>query len=151
VIEEKPEYFSDWGDSRIYSIADIGVGECAGEVVSLFSIEIAKAESQHFDALLALDEGNYALTDERAYQAMLLAARALVRTQLAGVADNPNRIVEEFRTRFDAAELFVGKYAKGKFARFRLDRHETPPQTAGMDEARSTVEEAQLVIEACHA
>jgi sulfite reductase (ferredoxin) len=65
-IELSPEFFTDWGDSRVYTIGDIGVGECAGEVVSLFSMEIAKAESEHFDALIALDEGDYALADQRA-------------------------------------------------------------------------------------
>ena len=50
-FEDKPEYFSDWGDSRVYTIDDIGVGECAGEVVSLFSLEITRAESAHFEGL----------------------------------------------------------------------------------------------------
>lgn len=149
-FEEKPEYFSDWGDSRVYTIDDIGVGECAGEVVSLFSMEIAKAESTHFDALLALDDGDYSLADERAYKAMVLAARALVRTKFLDVGDDHNDIVNEFRTRFYDTELVYDKFAKGKFARYLFNRHENPPQTVSEDHAHQIIDETQLLIENIH-
>lgn len=150
-IDTEPEYFSDWGDSRVYTIADIGVGECAGEVVSLFSMEIAKAESQHFDALVALDEGDYELADERAYNAMLLAARALIRTKSFNVQNDADWIVNEFRTQFYDTKLFFDPFAHGKFARYLLTRHETPPATVTKDSAHNLVDEAQLFIEATHA
>ncbi|MEO1286407.1 MAG: nitrite/sulfite reductase, partial [Chloroflexota bacterium] len=149
-FEETPQLFTDWGDSRVYSIADIGIGECAGEVVSLFSMEISKAESERFDALIALDEGNYELADQRAYKAMLLAARALVRTQFLDVGDEPDNIVNEFKTRFYDTELFFDKFAKGKFGRFLLNRHANLPQVADKDLAHATIDEAQLFIEATH-
>lgn len=148
---ENPTYYSDWGDPREFSIGDIGVGECAGEVISLFAFEIAKAEGEAFDALIALDEKNYAEADAKAYRAMILAARALVRNQFLDVGDDPNRIVAEFKTRYYDTELFYDRYAKGKFARYLLDRHETPPAAATEDGARALVEEANLFIEACHA
>jgi sulfite reductase (ferredoxin) len=149
-FEQTPEMYSDWGDSRVYSINDIGVGECAGEVVSLFSIEIAQAESENFEALLAMDEGDYAQADQRAYRAMLLAARALVRTQFPNVGQDPNRIVDEFRTRFYDTEIFFDKYAKGKFAQYFFYRHENPPETYTRESAYRVVEETRLFIEACH-
>lgn len=148
---ENPTYYSDWGDPREFSIGDIGVGECAGEVISLFAFEIAKAEGEAFDALIALDEKNYAEADAKAYRAMILAARALVRNQFLDVGDDPDRIVAEFKTRYYDTELFYDRYAKGKFARYLLDRHENPPAVATEDGVRSLVEEANLFIEACHA
>ncbi|MEQ8678049.1 MAG: hypothetical protein RLP44_22945 [Aggregatilineales bacterium] len=150
-IDTEPEFFTDWGDSRVYTIADIGVGECAGEVVSLFSMEIAKAESEHFDSLIALEEGNYELADERAYNAMLLAARALIRTQSFNVQNDADWIVNDFRTRFYDTQLFFDPFAKGKFARYLLTRHEAPPATVDKDSAHALVDEAQLFIEATHA
>ena len=33
--DEAPEFFSDWGDPREYTKGDMGIGECAGEVVEL--------------------------------------------------------------------------------------------------------------------
>lgn len=146
-----PEYYSDWGDPREFTIGDIGVGECAGEVVSLFSIEVAKAESEHFDALIALDEGDYAAADTRAYHAMLKAARALVLTQYLDVGDAPDNIVQEFRTRFYATNLFHDQYAGGKFAQYFFNRHTNPPARIDADYAHQIIEEAQLFIEACHA
>lgn len=150
-IELSPEFFTDWGDSRVYTIADIGVGECAGEVVSLFSMEIAKAESEHFDALIALDEGDYALADQRAYNAMVLAARALVLPNYLDVGNDSDTIVQEFRTRYYDTQLFYDKYAKGKFARYLFNRHENPPSSPTEDMAHQLIEEAQLFIEATHA
>jgi sulfite reductase (ferredoxin) len=151
VFELDPSYYSDWGDSRVYSIADIGVGECAGEVVSLFSMEIAKAESEHFDALIALDEGDYKLADDRAYHAMLTAARALVLSQYLNVGNDPNRIVQEFKARYYDTQLFFDKFARGKFAQYLFIRHENPPVNPNEDQAHQLVEEAQLFIEATHA
>lgn len=145
-----PSYYSDWGDTREYSLGDIGVGECAGEVVSLFSMEIARAESTHFEGLLAIDEGKYAKADELAYRAMLLAARALVRTSYLDVPDIPDKIIDEFRTRFYDTKLFFDPFAGGKFAQYLFQRHENPPTNPDADSTRKLVEEAQLFIEAVH-
>ncbi len=149
-FDEKPEFFSDWGDSRVYTIDDIGVGECAGEVVSLFSMEISKAESTHFEALLALDDGDYRRADERAYRAMVLAARALVRTKYLDVGDDSERIVNEFRERFYDTELIYDRYAKGKFARYLFKRHAGAPARLDVDYAHQIIDETQLFIENIH-
>ena len=149
-FEENPEMFSDWGDSRVYTIDDIGVGECAGEVVSLFSMEISKAESTHFEALLALDDGDYILADENAYKAMVLAARALVRTKHLDVGDDFNIIVDEFRSRFYDTELIYDRFAKGKFARYLFKRHGEAPARINEDYAHQIIDETQLFIENVH-
>jgi sulfite reductase (ferredoxin) len=149
--EENKTFYSDWGDPREFTIGDIGVGECAGEVITLFSFEIAKAEAEAFEALLALDDRNFKTADQRAYRAMILAARALVRNQFLDVGDDPDDIVNEFRQRYYDTQLFFDRYAKGKFARYLFTRHENPPRQPDEDNARQLVEEANLFIEACHA
>ena len=149
-FEENPGYFSDWGDSRVYTIDDIGVGECAGEVVSLFSMEISKAESTHFEALLSLDDGDFAQADENAYKAMVLAARALVRTKFLDVGDDYDKIVDEFRTRFYDTELIYDRFAKGKFARYLFKRHNEAPARMNEDYAHQIIDETQLFIENVH-
>lgn len=151
IYEEQPSFYSDWGDPREFSIGDMGIGECAGEVVTLFSIEIARAEGVAFDALLALDDKDYALADERAYRAMVLAARSLVRNQFLDVGDDPDQIVSEFRTRYFDTQLFFDRYAKGKFARYLFNRHENPNPNPTEDSAHQLIEEANLFIEAAHA
>ena len=148
--EVEPEFFSDWGDPREFTLDDIGVGECAGEVVSLFSMEIAKAESAAFEAQVALERQDYVRADQLAYGAMLLAAKALVRTQFLDVGDNPDQIVAEFRTRFYDTELFFDRYVKGKFAQFLFARHEKPNPNPDPVSTHQLIEEAVLFIEAAH-
>lgn len=149
-FEQDATLFSDWGDARVYSINDIGIGECAGEVVSVFSMEVARAESKHFEALVALDENNFEAADRDAYDSMLLAARALIRSQYFAVGSEPDQIVTEFKTRFYDTELFFDKYSKGKFAQYFFNRHENPPQQFTHAVAYRQIEEARLFIEACH-
>ncbi|MBI1367242.1 MAG: nitrite/sulfite reductase [Planctomycetes bacterium] len=148
---EDPSFYTDWGDPREFTIGDMGVGECAGEIVSVFSMEISKAESEAFDAQVALDEGDAKKADQMAYNAMIMAAQALVRVQYQDITNDPQQIVDEFRKRYFDTELFFDKYAKGKFAEMLFTRHESPKADPSMDDAHHTIEEAQLFIEACHA
>jgi len=148
---EAPEFYSDWSDVREFTIGDLGVGECAGEVVSLFGIEVVKAESQAFDAQIALDEGDATGAESLAYAAMLSAARALVRTEFIDVTEQPEDIVAEFRTRFFDSERFFDKYAKGKFGAYLLERHANGESEVDGAVASRRIEEAQLFIEASHA
>jgi sulfite reductase (ferredoxin) len=149
--QERPDFYTDWGDPREFTTGDLAMGECAGEVVTVFSMEISKAESENFDAQVELDEGRYERAEQRAYRSMLMAAQALVRTRNLDVADDPGGIVSEFRSRFVDTRLFYDKYAGGKFAHYLLRRHESPPGRIDRDVAHRSVEEAQLFIEAAHA
>ena len=149
--DEDPSYFSDWSDVREFTIGDLGIGECAGEVVSLFGIEVVRAESQSFDAQCSLDEGEFGTADQLAYQAMLSAARALVRTEYIDVSEDPDEIVSQWKQRFFDTELFFDKYAKGKFGQYLLERYANPVESVTRDYAAARVEESQLFIEACHA
>ena len=132
-------------------VGDLGVGECAGEVVSLFGIEVVKAESQAFEAQLALEEGDYERAETLAFRAMLTAARSLVRIEYIDVTEDPDEIVREWKARFYDTERFFDRYAKDKFAKYLLDRHAEPPTNVTRDYAAARVEEAQLFIEAAHA
>jgi sulfite reductase (ferredoxin) len=148
---EDPGFYVDWADAREFTVGDLGVGECAGEVVSLFGIEVVKAESQAFDAQVALEEGDAPEAEDLAWRAMLSAARALVRTEYIDVSEDPDDIVKQFRTRFFDTERFFDRYAGGKFGRYLLDRHAQPPVRVDRDEAARRIEESLLFIEAAHA
>ncbi|MCH2169442.1 nitrite/sulfite reductase [Myxococcota bacterium] len=148
---EGPEFYSDWSDVREFTIGDLGVGECAGEVVSLFGIEVVKAESQAFDAQISLEEGDFSTAEEFAYKAMLSAARALVRTEYIDVTEDPEDIVQEFKARFFDNERFFDRFARGKFGQYLLDRFQTPVTSVDANEASRRIEESQLFIEASHA
>lgn len=146
-----PTIYTDWGDSREFTIGDIGVGECAGEVVSHAEFGLAAAERKVFEAQLALDQNSYQQAGELAYASMLQAAKTLVEEQFYDVPNDADRIVEEFRTRFYDTKLFWDQYAGGKFGHYFLRAHEKVNEPYTSDEAHRRVEEAQLVIEAAHA
>ena len=149
--EEDPGYYTDWGDARVFTMGDMGIGECAGEVISKTELELTQAESIAFDAQVALEEGDLRRADERAYAAMVAGARALVRTENPNVPDDPDVIVGEFKERFYDTERFFDRFAKGRFARPLFDRHEAAPEAHEQEATRVLVEEAQLFIDAVHA
>lgn len=148
-------FYTDWADAREFTIGDIGVGECAGELVSLTDFDIATAESLHFDAQVKLEEnqqnGNVQDAAGLALQSMLSGAQALVKLQNIDIADDPEIILQEFRTRFYDTQLFFDPYAKGKFANYLFDAYENREQPVNVDSAEQLVHEAGLFIEAAHA
>src|SRR5690606_33156124 len=85
-----PSFYSDWGDPREYTIGDMGVGECAGEIVPFVEMGLAASERELFEAQVSLDDGNAPLAAKRAYQAMLQAARALTRERNANLGEDPD-------------------------------------------------------------
>ena len=151
-FKEDQDFYIDFGDARLFTMGDHGVGECAGEVVSLFGIEVMKAESAVFDAQLALDEDhNPGKAEQRAYAAMIAAARALVRTEFIDVTENPEQVVAEWKARFFDTQKFFDRFAHGKFGQYLLDFHADPTPSEDPTIAAQRVEEAQLFIEAAHA
>ena len=143
-------YFSDCGDPREYSIDDIGVGECAGEVVSSIEFDLAAAEREVFEAQLLLERGDAQSAGQTAYNSMLHAAKALVKTEHWDVRDDAEGIVGEFRKRFYDTEKFFDPFAGGKFAQYLFVAHEKAGVPYSPETAHHLVEEAQLFIEASH-
>jgi sulfite reductase beta subunit-like hemoprotein/uncharacterized protein (UPF0332 family) len=143
-------FYSDWGDPREFTIGDMGVGECAGEIVSLAQFGFTQAESEAFEAQLLLDGGQYRQADDLAYQAMLGAAKTLVQLEWLDVPNEPAVIVEEFRKRFVETKLFWDTYHHGQFANYLLHRHESPDTRYTAETAHKLVEEANLFIDAAH-
>lgn len=151
--ETDRSFYTDWGDPREFTIGDLGAGECAGEVVSVAQFDLADAERLVFESQLQMEAEDYVQADALAYRAMLQAALALVKTQFQDIHDDPNTIVNEFRTRFYDTEVLRDRYAGSKFAQYLFRRHASPPAGHTRDQAHRIVEEAQLFIEsayACH-
>jgi sulfite reductase (ferredoxin) len=146
-----PSHFSDWGDPREYSLGDLGMGECAGELVAAIEFDLAAAEGEVFAAQLELEEGNFQRAARTAYLAMLHGAKALVKLELPDVPDNPDRIVREFTTRFYDTQKFFDSFAGGKFANYLFAAHAASGKPANPDAARYLIDEAQLFIDASHA
>jgi sulfite reductase (ferredoxin) len=147
---EHPEFYSDWGDPRQYTIGDLGTGECAGEVISTAEFGFTAAETDAFEAQLLLDGGQYRAADEKAYAAMLRAAHTLVQLQWLDAPDQADSIVGEFRTRYVDTQIFWDKYHGDQFSRYLFARHEGADARYTVDTAHKIVEEANLFIDAAH-
>jgi sulfite reductase (ferredoxin) len=148
-----PGFYADWGDPRQYGIGDIGIGECAGEVVSRFQFELTAAERLVFEAGLHLDNGAAQKAGETALAAFLKAARALVQVQYDDVANEPDEIVAEFKRRYFDTQLFFDPFVGSKFANYLFAAHAGRGETFTADTAHHRIAEAQLFVEAvynCH-
>ena len=129
----------------------MGVGECAGEVVSAIEFDLAAAEREVFEAQVDLEKGKFQQAARTAYLAMIHAAKALVKLELQDVPDDPDRIIREFTTRFYDTQKFFDSFAGGKFAQYLFAAHASSNQPANPDSARYLIDEAQLFIDASHA
>jgi len=144
-------FYTDWRDAREFNVKDIGTGECAGAVISRVDFDLQEAERLHFEGQVALEDGEFEKADKTAYAAMLEAAKALVRTELADVAETPDTLVNEFRTRFYDTGIFHDRFVGGNFAMHLFRRHADTERAFSDEKARQLLEEAQLFIEAAYA
>jgi sulfite reductase (ferredoxin) len=148
--EQDPSFYSDWGDPREYTIGDMGVGECAGEVVPFVEMGLAASEREVFEAQILLDEGKPSEAAARAFSAMLVAARALARQKNENLSDAPDEVVREFKTQLVDTKLFWDQYAHGKFSQYFFKAYEQPAQNPNKETAHQLVEEAQLFVDAAY-
>jgi sulfite reductase (ferredoxin) len=148
--DEDRSMYTDWGDAREYTIGDMGVGECAGEVVSASEFGLAASEREVFEAQLQLETGDAGRAAGLAYRAMVSAARALIQVENIDVSEDPDQVVGEFRTRFADTQRF-DPFAGARFAAFLLRAHDAPGGELDRERAHQRIEEAQLFIEAAHA
>ena len=147
---EDPSFYTDWGDAREYTTGDMGIGECAGAVVSPLEFQLTACEREAFEAQLALESGDAAKASKLAYAAMLRGASALLAWRSLGSAADADSIVAAFRTHFYDTELFFDPFAGGKFAQYFFLAHDRAGQAHTNESAHRLIEEAQLFIEACH-
>lgn len=143
-------YYSDWGDPREYTIGDLGVGECAGEVVSFAQFGLAASEREVFEAQILLDEGNLGEAANRAYSAMLKAARALTRDKNPNLSEDPEEVLHEFKTNLVDTKEFWDPFAGAKFAQYLFRAHAENNVQHTRESAHQLIEEAQLFVDAAH-
>ncbi len=146
-----PELFTDWADDRVFTLGDLGVGECAGEVVSLAEFGLAEAERLEFEAQVRQESGDHEAAGAAALASMVEAAKALLKQQDPDVEEDADWVVDAFRTRVYDKGLFHDPYAGAKFAQYLFRQHDGYAPATDVDDARQRIDEAQLFIEAAHA
>ncbi len=148
--EEDRFYYSDWGDPREFTKDDIGIGECAGEVVTAFTFDMTSAERMLFEAQLKLEKNLFQEAADQAFEAMVTATKGLLRLKLPNVGRDIPAVVRQFRAEFFDTEVFFDPFAKGKFGQYFLDAAVNRNRPQDRDSAHRQIEEASLFVEACH-
>ena len=154
--DEDASFYVDWHDAREYSIGDIGVGECAGEVVTLTQFSLATAESKVFDASLIVDDltATPAMLRDAAsiaLQAMVSAAHGLLKARNPDASPAADVVFAEFKQQFIETQLFFDRYVGASEWQYFQSAFAANGDVRDRDEARRRVEEAQLFVEAAHA
>jgi len=151
VPETDESFYHDWHDQRSYTSGDMGVGECAGELVETVDFGLSEAERTVFDAQVALDAGDPPKAAELAVESMIKAAKALVYTQNIDVGDDPKQIEDEFRSRLVEPRIFHDRATGDRFARYFFNALDGEIDADDADAVHHRIEEATLFIEAAHA
>lgn len=147
-FEQAPDLYRDWGDVRVYTTGDIGVGECAGEVISPAEFAFAESERLVFEAQLALDEGQPANAEAGARLAMHHAARAACLSLEPNLPDDAELVHSTFERLLGSTGEFDAASPGGRFSRYFVNASALSPSAQA---ARQRVEEARLFIDAAHA
>ncbi len=148
--EKDKSFYVDWGDIREYSVKDKGIGECAGELVTLTEFGLKAADREVFEAQVQFDAGKFDVAAKRAYQAMVFAAQGLIKIHNIDISDDPDQVMKEFRQYFYDTQVFNDPYAGPKFALYYFQAHEKRMDSRNKDQANAFLQEAQLFIEASH-
>lgn len=150
--DEDKSFYSDWGDPREYGIGDIGIGECAGEIVPFVEFGLQAATQELFEAQDHFEAGQFDVAATKGFHAMCTAAKALVRHVGGQVRDEPADAVVQFKKHLVDTELFFDPFVKGKFAAyFTKLAEEARYTTANKEFAHRTLDEVGHFIEASHA
>ncbi|MDA0204849.1 MAG: nitrite/sulfite reductase [Acidobacteria bacterium] len=139
-MEENDDFYRDNRQTWVYH-KSVGVGECAGEVVDQAEFMLNDADRLQFEATIALDEGRTQEAAQKAFQAQMKAADALLFTKGLLISDKYDTVAE-FRKLFYDTGVFWKPFAENFFR----SAEESADEASAA--ARSRVEEATLFIEA---
>ena len=146
-------FFTDWGDPREYTLGDMGVGECAGEVVSPFDFAAGarpsgncSKRSWQFEAGQIEEAGKQGLPRHAAR-----GQGAGEDAEYAYLRDDPDQIVRRVPHAILRHAIVLGSVRRRQIRalllrRARQKRTNRSPWIA----AATLLDEAQLFIDAAH-
>jgi sulfite reductase (ferredoxin) len=143
-------FYVDWGSVREYNVKDKGMGECAGEVVSLTEFGLKAADREVFEAQLRFDAGDTDGAAKRAFKAMVLAAQGLIKAYNIDISEDPEKVMAEFKTRFYDTQAFYDPFAGPRFAQLYFHAHDERNSKLDKEKTQRLLQEATLFIEASH-
>jgi len=77
-FEQDPSYYFDWEGEAEFIMEDLGPGECAGGALEMIENRILEAEQELYQARLLEGKEQHAAAVNKAYRAVLAAAKAVL-------------------------------------------------------------------------
>jgi sulfite reductase (ferredoxin) len=139
--EEAPEFYKDVRQPWEYA-KNVGVGECAGEMVDQAEFMLEDADRLNFEATLALEQGNTQEAARKAYEALRKAADGLLSTKGLLLSDKYDTVSEFRKFFYDGPSVFWKPFAENFFR-----SAEENVEELNAEQCRLRVEEATLFIE----
>jgi sulfite reductase (ferredoxin) len=147
-FEEDPTFYYDWEGDEPFITEDLGPGECAGGALEMMGDRILEAEQELYQGKLLLDKHQYSVSVNKAYRAVLAAAKALLVTEWLDPSTDAETF-GEFEQRIAAKGVVPGTY-RDLTAQFNnLGPKDTTQQfaQAKMDFARGFVQICKTAID----
>jgi sulfite reductase (ferredoxin) len=134
-------------------VKDKGIGECAGEVVTLTDFGLKAADRELFDAQLKFEKDGPAgviAAGAMAYRAMVLAAQGLLKEKHPYISEEPELVMETFTKDFHDTGIFHDPFAGPKFYQYYQQAHGHKGAGLDKEKVQHFLHEAQLFVEAAH-
>ena len=106
----------------------MGVGECAGEVISPADFDLAGAEREVFEAQVALETASWSRPGNWPTTRCCMRPEGWSNWSIPTSPKIPSKIVGEFRSRFYDTQKFFDPFAGGKFAHYLFAAQEKSQQ-----------------------
>ncbi|MGH7164105.1 MAG: sulfurtransferase TusA family protein [Nitrospiraceae bacterium] len=144
-FEEDPSFYYDWEGDAEFVTEDLGPGECAGGALEMIDNRILEAEQELYQARLLAEKHQYAVSVNKAYRAVLAAAKALLVTEGIDPATDAETL-SEFERRL-AEKGFVSDTYRGLGG--QID--DLGPKDTTAEFAHAKIAFARGFVEACKA
>ncbi|HTK86136.1 MAG TPA: sulfurtransferase TusA family protein, partial [Nitrospiraceae bacterium] len=144
-FEDDPTYYYDWEGEDEFVMEDLGPGECAGGALEMIDNRILEAEQELYQGRLLLEKHQYAVSVNKAYRAVLAAAKALLVTEGMDPSTDSETLTE-FERRFADRNVVPASYRNLVAQIDDLGPKETTP-----DFAQARIDFARGFVEACKA
>lgn len=108
-FEEDPTFYYDWEGEEEFILEDLGPGECAGGALEMIGDRILEAEQELYQAKLLAEKHQYSVSVNKAYRAVLAAAKALLVTEGLDPATDAETFLE-FERRLGQHSIVPARY-----------------------------------------
>jgi len=142
-FEQDPSYYYDWEGEDEFIMEDLGPGECAGGALEMIENRILEAEQELYQARLLEGKAQHAAALNKAYRAVLAAAKAV----LVPEGIDPNTDAETF-VEFERLFGATGRIAK-PYAAPSANIGDLGPQNTTAAFAAEKLAFAKGFVEAC--